>query len=241
MLYRGQSPHYRSQLNEKLFHLGIYGKEFFLLLNFLISEILEIGSPFGGQCFLPTLDQVLAIGGLLFLPVDLEDAPPPFEKVVGEEDGIPEEEAVGQLGLGALGEEDQTLSEMVNNSGHVFQLLVAVLVLHEVGVAEIEVLDCLKAELLLLEGDGLDEAGAEAGEDYLVEGGQVLEEPFPGPQDLGEVVAVGLGGGAAEVEYVAQQFERYVREGFLDQVGVLNVEILEDFDGIGAIFLLLRH
>ena len=145
---------------------------------------------------------------------------------------------MGQLGLGALGEEDEPLGELVDCGGDVLELLVAVVVLHEVGVAEVEVLNGLEAELLLLGGDGRDEAGAEAGEDDLVEGGQVLEEPLPRPEDFGEVVAVGLGGGAPEVEYVAQQFDRNVREGLLHQVGVLDIEVLEALNGVGAVLLL---
>lgn len=241
LLDRGQSPHYGPQLHEKLLHFGVDRKEFLLLPGFLNPEVLEVGGPLGGQCLLAALDEVLAVGGLLVLAVDLEDAPPPFEEVEGEQDCVPEEEAVGQLGLGALAEEDQALGDLVDCGCHVLDLLVAVLVLHEVGVAEVEVLDGLEAELLLLVGDGRDEAGAEAGENDLVEGGQVLEESLPGPEDLGEVVAVRLGRGAPEVKYVPNQLDRNVREGLLDEVGVLDVEILKDLDGISATFLLPGH
>jgi len=53
-----------------------------------------------------------------------------------------------------LTENYKALSQVVDNTCDILKLFVPVLVFHEVGVAEVEVFDCLEAELFLLVVDG---------------------------------------------------------------------------------------
>jgi len=64
-----------------------------------MAKILEEGTSLRRKLLLPVLEKILTIGGFLLLFVDLEDSSPPFEKIVSEQDRVPQEESVELLGF----------------------------------------------------------------------------------------------------------------------------------------------